>query len=62
MSEKKSVERCVLDNQVRKQKYEEVSLSIFAFLFSEYVQYTQGKVTTLADLEGRLASAGRNGE
>mmetsp|Transcript_24148 Transcript_24148/g.33114 ORF Transcript_24148/g.33114 Transcript_24148/m.33114 type:complete len:192 (+) Transcript_24148:622-1197(+) len=53
-------ERSTLDGVLRKQKQEEVSLSIFAFMFSEFVQYTQLKIKTPAEWEDRLAAAGRN--
>jgi len=35
-----------------------VSLSAFAYLFSELVQYHQNKVTSISDLERRLEEAG----
>jgi len=41
----------------RKSK-KEVSLSAFAFLFSELVQYTHRRVTHIKDLERRLADVG----
>uniref|UniRef100_A0A453BEC6 Uncharacterized protein n=2 Tax=Aegilops tauschii TaxID=37682 RepID=A0A453BEC6_AEGTS len=37
---------------------QEVSLSAFAFLFSEVVQYNQTQVDNIADLERRLEDAG----
>lgn len=40
----------ILDRPLPKTKGE-VSLSSFAFLFSEIVQYTQNRVTSVADLE-----------
>ena len=33
-------------------------MSAFAFLFSELVQYTQNRVTSVSDLEKRLENAG----
>ncbi|XBI74999.1 hypothetical protein VPH35_068432 [Triticum aestivum] len=37
---------------------QEVSLSVFAFLFSELVQYNQTQVDNIAELERRLEDAG----
>jgi hypothetical protein len=42
----------ILDRPLIRPKTE-VSLSAFAFLFSEVVQYTQNRVTSVADLEKR---------
>ena len=61
MADGRVKERNVLDGALKKGKNDEVSLSIFAFLFSEFVQYTQGKVKTHAEWEERLSNAGRNG-
>ncbi len=36
----------------------DVSLSAFAFLFSELVQYSQNRVESIADLEEKLADCG----
>ncbi|KMT14773.1 hypothetical protein BVRB_4g075390 isoform A [Beta vulgaris subsp. vulgaris] len=47
----------VLDKPVSKGK-QEVSLSAFAFLFSEIVQYNQTQVDNIAELERRLEDAG----
>ncbi|KAG0557231.1 hypothetical protein M758_11G107300 [Ceratodon purpureus] len=47
----------VVDRPLGKGKAE-VSLSAFAFLFSELVQYNQGKVENISDLEHRLEEAG----
>jgi hypothetical protein len=35
-----------------------VSLSAFAYLYSELVQYHQGRVASISELERRLESAG----
>mmetsp|Transcript_4471 Transcript_4471/g.12524 ORF Transcript_4471/g.12524 Transcript_4471/m.12524 type:complete len:191 (+) Transcript_4471:80-652(+) len=51
--------RMGLDRPLRKPKQEEVSLSIFAFLFSEFVQYSQSRVATFAELDKRLVEAGK---
>jgi hypothetical protein len=40
----------ILDQPISKGK-REVSLSAFSFLFSEIVQYYQGRVSTYGDLE-----------
>ncbi|XP_052200089.1 uncharacterized protein LOC127806690 [Diospyros lotus] len=47
----------VLDKPLSKGK-QEVSLSAFAFLFSELVQYSQTQVDNIAELERRLEDAG----
>ncbi|XP_042004404.1 trafficking protein particle complex subunit 5-like [Salvia splendens] len=47
----------VLDRPIGKGK-QEVSLSAFAFLFSELVQYNQIQVDNIAELERRLEDAG----
>ncbi|KAK2976653.1 hypothetical protein RJ640_009442, partial [Escallonia rubra] len=47
----------VLDKPLSKGK-QEVSLSAFAFLFSEMVQYNQTQVDNIAELERRLEDAG----
>ncbi|KAL0404001.1 UNVERIFIED_CONTAM: Trafficking protein particle complex subunit [Sesamum radiatum] len=47
----------VLDRPLGKGK-QEVSLSAFAFLFSELVQYNQTQVDNIAELERRLEDAG----
>ncbi|XP_010545459.1 PREDICTED: trafficking protein particle complex subunit 5-like isoform X2 [Tarenaya hassleriana] len=47
----------VLDKPLGKGK-QEVSLSAFAFLFSELVQYNQTQVDNIAELERRLEDAG----
>mmetsp|Transcript_21277 Transcript_21277/g.23112 ORF Transcript_21277/g.23112 Transcript_21277/m.23112 type:complete len:193 (+) Transcript_21277:55-633(+) len=47
----------ILDRPLIRPKTE-VSLSAFAFLFSEVVQYTQNRVTSVADLEKRLETLG----
>ncbi|VAH45405.1 hypothetical protein VPH35_028513 [Triticum aestivum] len=47
----------VLDKPLSRGR-QEVSLSAFAFLFSEVVQYNQTQVDNIADLERRLEDAG----
>ncbi|CAK9183306.1 unnamed protein product [Ilex paraguariensis] len=47
----------VLDKPLSKGK-QEVSLSAFAFLFSELVQYNQTQVDNIGELERRLEDAG----
>ncbi|MBA0873453.1 hypothetical protein Goshw_002412 [Gossypium schwendimanii] len=47
----------VLDKPLGKGK-QEVSLSAFAFLFSELVQYNQTQVDNISELETRLEDAG----
>ncbi|KAI9984783.1 hypothetical protein PInf_006243 [Phytophthora infestans] len=47
----------VLDRPLSRGK-SEVSLSAFSFLFSEMVQYFQGRVQNISDLENRLDGAG----
>ncbi|KAI0507438.1 hypothetical protein M5K25_012413 [Dendrobium thyrsiflorum] len=47
----------VLDKPLSKGR-QEVSLSAFAFLFSELVQYNQTQVDNIAELERRLEDAG----
>lgn len=47
----------ILDRPLPRGKTE-VSLSAFAFLFSELVQYNQSRVGSVADLERRLDEAG----
>ncbi|KAI9117148.1 hypothetical protein K1719_011314 [Acacia pycnantha] len=47
----------VLEKPLNKGK-QEVSLSAFAFLFSELVQYNQTQVDNIAELERRLEDAG----
>ncbi|KAL8145302.1 hypothetical protein AgCh_003480 [Apium graveolens] len=47
----------ILDRPMSKGK-QEVSLSAFAFLFSELVQYNQTQVDNIAELERRLEDAG----
>ena len=38
----------------------EISLSSFAFLFSEYVQYCTNRVMTIPDLQNKLAKLGND--
>ncbi|KAG4149983.1 hypothetical protein ERO13_D05G367100v2 [Gossypium hirsutum] len=47
----------ILEKPLSKGK-QEVSLSAFAFLFSELVQYNQTRVDNIAELERRLEDAG----
>ncbi|TDH70359.1 hypothetical protein CCR75_009334 [Bremia lactucae] len=47
----------VLDRPLSRGK-SELSLSAFSFLFSEMVQYFQGRVQNISDLENRLDGAG----
>ncbi|GAB9473703.1 hypothetical protein Gpo141_00010851 [Globisporangium polare] len=47
----------ILDRPLSRGK-NEVSLSAFSFLFSEMVQYFQGRVQNISDLESRLDDAG----
>ncbi|XP_028092588.1 trafficking protein particle complex subunit 5-like [Camellia sinensis] len=47
----------ILDKPLSKGK-QEVSLSAFAFLFSELVQYNQTQVDNITELERRLEDAG----
>nr|CCA18541.1 trafficking protein particle complex subunit putativ [Albugo laibachii Nc14] len=49
----------ILDRPIPKGKHE-VNLSAFSFLFSEMVQYFQGRVQNISDLEKRLEDAGYN--
>ncbi|EKM60699.1 uncharacterized protein PHACADRAFT_155795 [Phanerochaete carnosa HHB-10118-sp] len=48
----------VYDRNLNKTRAAEVSASAFAFLFSEVVQYTQKRVSGIADLERRLNTLG----
>lgn len=45
----------IYERNLNKTRTAEVSLSAFAFLFSEIVQYTQKRVTGIGDLERRYA-------
>lgn len=47
----------ILDQPVSKGK-KEVSLSAFSFLFSEIVQYSQSRVSTIPELENKLLDIG----
>ncbi|RKP01544.1 hypothetical protein CXG81DRAFT_29722 [Caulochytrium protostelioides] len=49
----------LLDRPLNKTKGAEVSLSAFAFLYSEMLQYSQRRVSGIQDLEKRLADFGR---
>jgi len=49
----------IVDRPISKGK-SEVSLSAFSFLFSELVQYSQGRVSQITDLEKRLADIGNS--
>lgn len=48
----------IYDRNINKTRNAEVSLSAFAFLFSEMVQYTQKRVNGINDLERRLNTLG----
>jgi len=48
----------IYDRNLNKTRSSEVSAAAFAFLFSEVVQYTQKRVTGIADLERRLNTLG----
>ncbi|KAL1739203.1 NO signaling/Golgi transport ligand-binding domain-containing protein [Schizophyllum fasciatum] len=48
----------IYDRNLNKTRIAEVSLSAFAFLFSELVQYTQKRVSGINDLERRLNTLG----
>lgn len=37
----------------------QISLSAFAYLFSEMIQYNKDRVDSIAELENRLAECGR---
>ncbi|KAL0480277.1 trappc5 [Acrasis kona] len=49
----------ILDQPLSRGK-KEVSLSSFSFLFSEIVQYHQGRINTYPELEQKLAETGQN--
>ena len=49
----------ILDRPLSRGK-SDVSLSCFAFLFSEYVQYCTNRVMTIPDLQNKLAKLGNN--
>jgi len=49
--------RLLLEKTITKSK-SEVSLSAFSFLFSELVQYSQGRVNQIQELENRLSVIG----
>eukprot|EP01033_Poteriospumella_lacustris_P021117 gene21117-15614_t len=58
MSERKvPIRASILDKPLIRPKTE-VSLSSFAFLFSEIVQYSQTRVSSIADLEKKLETLG----
>ncbi|KAF8665116.1 hypothetical protein AX16_000583 [Volvariella volvacea WC 439] len=48
----------IYDRNLNKTRLAEVSLSAYAFLFSEIVQYTQKRVSGINDLERRLNTLG----
>eukprot|EP01031_Cornospumella_fuschlensis_P034937 gene34937-42312_t len=56
-SRKVAVRQTILDKPLIRPKTE-VSLSSFAFLFSEIVQYYQNRVESIPDLEKKLETAG----
>ena len=49
----------ILDRPLSRGK-SDISLSSFAFLFSEYVQYCTNRVTTIPDLQNKLALLGNS--
>ena len=51
--------RSILDRPLSRGK-SDVSLSAFAFLFSEYVQYSTKRVMTIPDLQAKLAKLGND--
>ena len=53
-----SARRSVYDRSIASRTRTEVSLSAFSFVFSEMVQYNQGKIKSVGDLEHRLEEAG----
>jgi len=55
MATSRKVER--LDRPVGRPRTE-ISLSAFSYLFAEIVQYSQGRVTHIQELEARLANLG----
>ncbi|KAF8320543.1 TRAPP complex subunit trs31 [Cantharellus anzutake] len=48
----------IYDRNLNKSRMSQVSLSAYAFLFSEIVQYTQKRVSGIGDLERRLSTVG----
>ncbi|KDQ19907.1 hypothetical protein BOTBODRAFT_75366, partial [Botryobasidium botryosum FD-172 SS1] len=48
----------IYDRNLNKTRAAEVSYSAFAFLFSEAIQYTQKRVSGIADMERRLSTLG----
>eukprot|EP01032_Pedospumella_encystans_P023805 gene23805-26942_t len=57
MERKVSVKQSILDKSLIRPRTE-VSLSAFAFIFSELVQYNQNRVTSVSDLEKKLEQSG----
>eukprot|EP01038_Epipyxis_sp_PR26KG_P010200 gene10200-13723_t len=57
MEKKLTVRAGILDKSLVKPK-SEISLSAFAFLFSELVQYNQNRVSSVVDLEKKLEESG----
>lgn len=49
----------ILDRPLSRGK-SDISLSSFAFLYSEYVQYCTNRVTTIPDLQNKLAQLGNS--
>lgn len=43
----------ILDRNVNRTRGAEVSMGAWAFLFGEIVSYSQGRVDSVTDLEGR---------
>ena len=54
---KKNLANQILEKPLTKQK-SEVSHSAFAFLFSEIVQYTYNRISSIEDLQARLEELG----
>lgn len=48
----------ILDKQIIKARTDQVSLSAFAYLYSELVQYHQSRVSSISELEQRLSRSG----
>ena len=53
------ISRSIFDRAIPPRPQREVSLSAFAFLFSELVQYVQVRSESVADMQRRLECAGK---
>lgn len=53
------ITRSILDSAIPSRQQREVSLSAFAFLFSEMVQYVQIRSESVTDMQMRLEGAGK---